>query len=115
MTLPDQLNFAGIVITGIGSSLAMFGVYNQMNGYFAFKPSKLFDELRRIIGCFLIQGKAAGMKRIQVAAELSEGKIEDRAKSLIGFYCVLFGFFFQMLGSVLLVAALFAGSSKPAS
>jgi hypothetical protein len=113
MTLSDKLNLAGIAIAGFGSSLAMFGVYNQMNGYFAFKPAMLFDELGRIIRFFLTQGKAAGMERIQIAAELSEGKVEDRAKSLIGFYCVLFGFFFQMLGSVFLAAALFATGSHP--
>ncbi len=112
MTLPDRLNLAGIAITGFGSCLAMFGVYNQMNGYFAFKPTELFEELRRIIRCFLTHGKAAGMERIQIAAELSEGKVEDRAKSLVGFYCVLFGFFFQMLGSALLAAALFAGGCQ---
>lgn len=113
MTFQDELSFAGIVIAGLGSCLAMLGVFNQMNGYFAFKQTNLFDEVRGILGHFLTKGMAAGMERIRIAADLSEGKTEDRAKSLIGFYCVLFGFFFQMLGSALLVAALFAGGCHP--
>jgi hypothetical protein len=107
MTLQDGLNLAGIVITGVGSSLAMLGIYNQMNGYFAFKPTELFEELRRIIGTFLLMGRSEGMRRIEIAAELSEGRVENRARSLIGFYCVLLGFFLQMFGSILLAAALF--------
>lgn len=113
MTFQDKLSLAGILVAGFGSCLAMLGVYNQMNGYFAFEPAKLFDELRRILGHFLTKGMAAGRERIQIAAELSEGKTEDRARSLIGFYCVLFGFFFQMLGSALLAAALFASGCHP--
>jgi hypothetical protein len=37
MTLADKLNLCGILVTGAGSTIAMAGVFFQMNGYFAIK------------------------------------------------------------------------------
>jgi hypothetical protein len=108
MTTADKLNLAGIMVAGFGSTLAMFGAYMQMNGYFAFKPGKLFDELLRILVCFARGGFAAGRRRIAIAATLAKNR-EDRATSLIGFYCVLFGFFFQMIGTAIMACAVLIG------
>jgi hypothetical protein len=41
MTLADVLNIAGIALTCIGSTIAMVGVYFQMNGYFAIKKGDI--------------------------------------------------------------------------
>ena len=108
MKLPDILNFAGIIVTGIGSTLATIGVFNQMNGYFSFAPRQLFLELKSIIGILFTKGKKAAIERVGIAADLAEGEKEDRTTSLIGFYFVLFGFFLQILGLASLAAALFA-------
>jgi len=108
MTLADKLNIAGIVATGVGSTVAMAGVYLQMNGYFAIKTRDIFGQLIQIMCIFLSQGKARALEQLNVDAKLGQGRAENRGKSLLGFYCVLVGFLLQMLGSGLLFGALFA-------
>jgi len=113
VTAADKLTIAGIVVTGVGSAVAMVGVYLQMNGYFAFKARDFFEQIFRVVRKLLLKGPSAARKQVDVAAQLAEWGGEDRGKSLIGFYCVFLGFLLQMLGSVLLVAALFAdGESR---
>jgi hypothetical protein len=108
MTPVDKLTIAGIAVTGVGSAVATVGVYLQMNGYFAFKARDFFEQILRIVRKLLLKGPSAARKQIDVAAQLAERSGEDRGKSLIGFYCVFLGFLLQMLGSALLIAALFA-------
>ncbi|HEY5056908.1 MAG TPA: hypothetical protein VII58_12165 [Acidobacteriaceae bacterium] len=112
MTFPDKLNFAGIAVAGAGSAIAMVGAFLQMNGYFAFKKLKLFSELGRIVWAFR-KGPTNGRNRIRIAAGLSKDT-ESRSTSLVGFYCVLFGFSLQMLGSVLMIWAILHGVEPPA-
>jgi hypothetical protein len=111
MTLTDRLTIAGIVVTGAGSAVAMVGVYLQMNGYFDFETRDFFEQIYRVVRRLLLKGPSAARAEINVVARLAAPSEEDRGKSLIGFYCVFFGFLLQMLGSVLLVAALFANRS----
>jgi hypothetical protein len=112
MTFTDKTNLAGIAFAGAGSTIAMVGAFLQMNGYFAFKKMKLFSELGRILWAFH-QGFGNGRKRIRIAAGLSKDA-ESRSTSLVGFYCVLFGFFLQMIGSVLMIWAILHGVESPA-
>ena len=72
MTQVDELNFAGIVVTGLGSTLAMVGVYLQMNGYFAIKASDVPAQLLRIVWKRLRAGKAASQNQLNVAAKLGK-------------------------------------------
>ena len=112
MTFADKLNFAGIAVAGAGSTLAMAGAYLQMNGYFAIRRTKLFGELWSIL-CAFCSGLANGRDRLRIAAGLAKDT-ESRGTSLAGFYCVLFGFFLQMLGSLLMVwAILHAPEHRP--
>jgi hypothetical protein len=111
MTFPDRLNLMGVCITGAGSTIAMLGAFLQMNGYFAFKKLKLFSELRRIVWAFR-KGTTNGRNRIRIAAGLAKDT-ESRPTSLVGFYCVLFGFFLQMLGSALMMWAILHGTEPP--
>lgn len=107
MTVADKLNVIGILITGFGSTLAMVGIYKQTNGYFAFETSEFFVQMYRIFRRFVLKGRAEARNQIDIAAALGKARGEDRGKALIGFYCVLFGFFFQMLGSALMLLAPF--------
>lgn len=111
MTFPDKLNLIGICISGGGSTIAMAGAYLQMNGYFAFRKTKLFSELGRILWAFR-KGPANGSARIRIAAGLARDT-ESRGTSLVGFYCVLFGFFLQMVGAALMVWAVLHGTEPP--
>ena len=108
MTCLDKLNLAGIVITGAGSTLGMVGVFSQTNGYFAFQSWEIFDHLWRVFRTLLKKGKAEALKQIRATSKLAEERKENRVKSLIGLYLVLFGFSLQMVGSLVLLIALFA-------
>lgn len=108
MTLTDTLNVLGIVVTGAGSTIAMVGVYYQMNGYFAIKPRNIFGQLWTVVKKLRREGADAALAQLNLDAKLGEAKSENRGKSLIGFYLVLFGFLLQMIGSALLLYALFA-------
>jgi hypothetical protein len=112
MTFTDKMNLAGIAVAGAGSTIAMVGAFLQMNGYFAFKRMKLFSELGHILWAFH-KGFGNGRKRIRIAAGLSKDT-ESRSTSLVGFYCVLFGFSLQMLGSILMLWAILHGGEPQA-
>jgi hypothetical protein len=112
MTASDKLNLAGIVITGFGSCLGMIGIFKQTNGYYAFKSTQIFEHLARLLRTWAKQGRAAAVEQIRTAAALAKEKGEDHTQSLIGLYCVLFGFFFQLFGSLLLLIALFVASCR---
>lgn len=111
MTTADVLNMCGIAVTGAGSTVAMVGVYYQMNGYFAIKPSNIFGQFLIVFRKLLKEGRSEALKQLNVDAKLGEAKSENRGKSLIGFYLVLAGFLLQMAGSALLIGALVAGSA----
>jgi len=112
MTAADKLNAAGIVITGLGSTLAMFGIYQQANGYFAFRSREFFEQIYRIVRTLVAAGPKAARNQVDVAAALGKARGEDPGKSLIGFYSVLMGFVLQMTGSALMFAALFANNAE---
>jgi hypothetical protein len=108
MTFQDKLNFVGIIITGAGATLGMVGVFSQTNGYFAFRSTEIFDHLWRVFQTLRKEGKAKALEQIRATSKLAEARGENRVKSLIGLYLVLFGFFLQMIGSLILLGALFA-------
>ena len=62
MTLADKLTIAGIVVTGVGSTVAMVGVYLQMNVYFAFETRDFFEQFYRIVRKLLLKGPSAARK-----------------------------------------------------
>jgi hypothetical protein len=113
MTAADKLNLVGIIITGFGSCLGMVGVFKQTNGYYAFKSTQIFEHLARLLRTRIKQGRAAAIAQINATAALARQKGEDHTQSLIGLYCVLFGFFLQLFGSFVLLSALFADSGRP--
>jgi hypothetical protein len=106
MRFADKLNLAGVVLTAAGSSLGMFGILLQTNGYYAFKWLGLFRHIYLVLKSLVRKGASAAWRTVEVTAELAEKKGEDRAKSLIGLYLVLFGFFLQLLGAVFLAAGI---------
>lgn len=112
MTLADKLNLCGILVTGAGSTIAMAGVFFQMNGYFAIKWREILGQLWTVFRKMRSGGIAGALSQLNVDARLGEAKGEDRGKSLFGFYCVLFGFLLQMLGSGLKFLALFGGNGS---
>ena len=114
MTPADKLKLCGILVTGAGSTVAMVGVFFQMNGYFAIKWRDIPAQLWTVFAKMRSGGVAGALSQLNVDARLGETKKEDRGKSLFGFYCVLFGFLLQMLGSGLLFWALFGNNGNGA-
>lgn len=114
MTTADKMNFVGIALTCLGSTVAMVGVYLQMNGYFAAKPLDILFQFSAVVWKCLSKGTAAAQNQLEIDARLGRAKGESLGTSLLGFYLVLFGFLFQMLGSGLLVWALFANGGSGA-
>jgi hypothetical protein len=96
-----------VILSAIGSSLGMVGIVLQTNAYYAFKSAQLFEHLFRVTRTLLRKGRAAARRQIDVTVTLAALKGEDRVKSLIGLYCVLFGFFLQLIGSLILILAIF--------
>ena len=114
MTTADKMNIAGIALTCIGSTVAMAGVCFQTNGYFAVKPRHIFPQFFTVVWKGLRHGKNEAEKQLEVDARLGREKGEKHGIFLFGFYCVLFGFLLQMLGSGLLILALFANANSGA-
>ncbi len=111
MTAADKLNLWGIGITCAGSAIAMCGAYLQVNGYFAIKTREIPKQIWQVL-CELPKGQA--MNLLRVYATLGGMKKEDRGKSLLGFFLVLLGFFFQTVGAGLMIYALYAnGAAAP--
>jgi hypothetical protein len=108
MRLADKINLAGVLLTATGSTLGMFGVILQTNGYYAFKWLQLFKHIFLVAKDFCMKGPAGARNNIQTTVSLAQKKGENRGKSLIGLYLVLFGFSLQSLGSLLLVRGIFA-------
>jgi len=115
MTSADYLNIVGIATTGLGSTVAMVGVYLQMNGYFAIRSRDVLWQFLKILWKTGRKGKAAARQELDVAVKLGQAKGEDRVKSLIGFYFLLVGFLLQMVGSAFLIWALFANGQSTAT
>jgi hypothetical protein len=111
MTSSDELNLWGISVTCVGSAIAMCGAYLQVNGYFAIKTREIPKQIVQIV-CELPKGGA--MDLLRVYATLGGMKKEDRGKSLLGFFLVLFGFFLQTIGAGLMIFALFVNGSGAA-
>jgi hypothetical protein len=107
MTAIDRLNLVGVVVTAVGSSFGMAGVFLQTNGYYAFKSLELFGNMVRVARAFLRHGTKAAREQIDATAAIAELKGEDRPKSLLGLYCVLIGFFLQLTGSLVLIWSIF--------
>ena len=111
MKTADILNAAGIVVTGLGSSLGMLGIFRQTNAYYAFRPTQFLEHLFRVGRRYLSKGKEAAIAEVYATVKLGEEKKEDRTRSLIGLYFVFVGFVVQLVGSIMLLAALLSGSA----
>jgi hypothetical protein len=108
MKTADNLTLAGIVVTATGSTLGVLGIILQTNGYYPFRWLDLFRHLFSLAREAISQGMPAAWKTLEVTAGLAERKGENRAKSLVGLYLVLLGFFLQLVGSILLAVGIFA-------
>lgn len=64
-------------MTGFGSSMAMFGIYKQMNGYFAFRSRDFFEQIYVILRTLLENGTVAAREQIELSAQMGEMKGES--------------------------------------
>lgn len=99
MWLPSRYDRCGwlecrrLIIAGVGGGLGMFGVFKQTNAYFPFRPGQFLEHLFRVGRAHILKGRSEAAKQVHAAAQLGEGRGEDRNQSLIGLYWVFCGFF----------------------
>ena len=74
MKLSDEITLAGVIVTASGSTLGMFGILLQTNGYYAFKWLQLFKEMFLVAKHFFSSGPADAWRNIQVVVGLAEKK-----------------------------------------
>jgi hypothetical protein len=115
MTISDKLNVIGFIVSGIGSSLGMIGIFKQTNAYYPFKPAQFIEHIYRIVRKYVREGTPGARAQVDTAAKLAERKGEDRGLSLIGLYFVFFGFLLQFLGSFLLLLGTLLANSLGAT
>lgn len=106
MRLADKLNLTGVAFTATGSALGMFGILLQTNGYYAFKWFGLFRHLYLVLKDLVLKGPSTAWRTVRATAHLAGRKGENRGKSLIGLYLILFGFLLQLLGAMFLAAGI---------
>ena len=115
MSMPAQtLNVIGFAATVLGSGLGIWGALKQANAYYPFGIWEFAGHVCRVFKKAIIdRGLKGTLKQIHVATKLGEIKGEDRAKSLIGLYLVFCGFFLNLIGAALALAASIMESATP--
>lgn len=102
----QTLNVFAFAATVLGSSLGIWGALMQANAYYPFGIFQFTGHVYRVFKKAIIDRSLKGMlKEIHIAAKLGEIKGEDRVKSLIGLYFVFCGFFLNLVGAAIALAA----------
>ncbi len=102
----QTLNIIGFAVAGLGSGLGIWGALMQANAYYPFRVSQFTEHVARVFKkAIAAWSLEEALKQVSVTAELGEDRKEDRAKSLIGLYLVFCGFFLNMIGACLALAA----------
>jgi hypothetical protein len=102
----QTLNVIGFTATVLGSGLGIWGALKQANAYYPFGIWEFVGHISRVFKkAFHENGLKEALKQIHIAEKLGEIKGENRAKSLIGLYLVFCGFFLNLVGAALALAA----------
>jgi len=102
----QTLNIIAFAATVLGSSLGIWGALMQANAYYPFGIFEFTEHIVRVFKRAVIKWSLdEALKQIHTTARLGEDKKEDRAKSLIGLYLVFCGFFLNLIGASLALAA----------
>jgi hypothetical protein len=102
----QTLNVIGFAATVLGSSLGIWGALKQANAYYPFGIWEFTGHIWRVFKKAIQEsGLKEALKQIHIAEKLGEIKGENRAKSLVGLYLVFCGFFLNLVGAALALAA----------
>ena len=102
----QSLNILAFAATVLGSGLGIGGALMQANAYYPFGIFEFAGHVGRVFKKAIFDRSLKGVfKQIHIAAKLGEIKGEDRVKSLIGLYFVFCGFFLNLIGAALALAA----------
>jgi hypothetical protein len=103
---PQTLNVIGFAATDLGSSMGIWGALKQANAYYPFGIWEFAGHVCRVFKKAIQEhGMKEALKQIRIAEKLGEIKGENRGKSLIGLYLVFCGFFLNLVGAALALAA----------
>jgi hypothetical protein len=102
----QTLNVIGFATAVLGSSLGIWGALKQANAYYPFGIWAFTGHIFRFFKKAIQEhGLKEALKQTHIAEKLGEIKGENRAKSLIGLYLVFCGFFLNLVGAALALAA----------
>lgn len=102
----QTLNIIAFSATVLGSSLGIWGALKQANAYYPFGIREFAGHVCRVFKKAIQEhGLKEALKQVHIAEKLGEIKGENRAKSLIGLYLVFCGFFLNLVGAALALAA----------
>jgi|ERR1700674_3558910 hypothetical protein len=102
----QTLNIMGFAATVLGSSLGIGGALMQANAYYPFSIFEFAEHIVRVFKKGITKWSLEeALRQIHITVKLGEDKKEDRARSLIGLYLVFCGFFLNLIGAALALAA----------
>jgi hypothetical protein len=113
MTVSSVLSIAGFGVAAFGSSLGMWGIFKQANGYFGFQSTfpQFVENLARLLRTLLRRGWSDVSRQISIDNEFSELRPENRVTSVMGFYAVFLGFLLQLVGGLIaLLGSIFSNA-----
>ncbi len=100
------LRFAGPVITLIGGVLGAYGTLLMCRPYHPFGTWGVVRHLLWICGRLLVGDTATMRQAIRDADAFSTINAENRDRTVVGVYVLVFSFIVQTIGAVLIVADL---------
>jgi hypothetical protein len=101
--LTGILSLSGPVLTLIGMALGMWGTLLMVRAYHPFSTLRVVVNLLQVLAlCLTGRMKQAG-QLLEDASRLAEINEENRFRTLVGIYLLVFSFLLQTLGAALIV------------
>ncbi len=102
------LHWAGPVLSLLGVMLGTWGTLLMCRAYHPFSTWKVVVHLADVIGSLLRGERAAAAQAIKDASEFARVNPENKYRTLMGVYILVFSFFVQTIGALLILADLAA-------
>lgn len=97
------IHIGGPVIALLGVLVGVAGTLMMSHQYHPFTSFKLLTHSFNIAARLLIKSPEDTRRLMYETSQLSLVNEEDRGRSLFGLYCLIFSFFLQMFGAVLML------------
>jgi hypothetical protein len=99
MMMKTVIQLVGPLLTLIGCGLSIYGTFLVARSYHPFRAKQFWITILKTLGMTVTFRVHKAIEFIRLAAEIATNK-EDRAVSLVGYFLIFWGFFFQSLGAI---------------